>query len=126
MLLLALGLFATALFTLIYSPRDYLDVRLEVGTWVVGGWVRGWAIQTYTHIYVMYIHTHSLWPTGEPPRTVLGAGDDGGLRADAPGQGDCGGGHHRGAAGTLGVWVVVLIGGVDTWVGGKASLVGGG
>lgn len=30
MLLLAVGLFATALFTLVYSPRDYLDVRLEV------------------------------------------------------------------------------------------------
>lgn len=35
MLLLAVGLFATALFTLVYSPRDYLDVRLEVSVvWV--------------------------------------------------------------------------------------------
>lgn len=30
MLCLAVGLFATALFTILYSPRDYLDVRLEV------------------------------------------------------------------------------------------------
>ena len=37
--------------------------------------------------------------TGEPPRAVSGAGDNGRLLADAAGQGDRGGRHHRGPTG---------------------------